>query len=86
MNPTVMPIIFRPIHNHNHNHNTHAPIHAVFNGANYYQPVPKTVTGVQININGNQYVNNGVSNGVVPGVFAYPVENKSTIILRKNHF
>lgn len=49
----------------------------VFNG-NYYQApatAPKTITGVQININGNQYVNNNGPpppiNGVQNGVFAY---------------
>lgn len=67
-----MPIVFRPIHAHNQK-----PMQPVFNG-NYYQApatAPKTITGVQININGNQYVNNNGHpppiNGVQNGVFAY---------------
>ena len=85
--------MFRPVHNHK-------PVQAVFANGNhaYHQGAPKT-NGVQININGNHYMgnemNSGVSNAVNSGIpinggvregYGAVLENKSTIMVRKNHF
>lgn len=69
-------------------------IQGVYQNGNVYHPNTNTNTnikqigkgGVQININGNQYVGNGGQNGPVNIVASNGLENKSTILVRKNHF